>query len=191
MEEIRFVVNGKVKKVLTGIPLPADPFAETGNFVRYDGEVALSELTAGVTGDAWLVIEAGRPLLLAGDLGGGLENAKDGVPDTTDNDGNGVVDAADVKEGAKMGPLADPPKPKRGETGYDYAAVTNGYPLGFMRSIGNGPKSRSTLALSRRKSRSCSAVIWHSTWAANASWISHSATSAYFMPWRANRRGMP
>lgn len=131
VEEIRFVVNGKVKKVLTGIPLPADPFAETGNFVRYDGEVALSELTAGVTGDAWLVIEAGRPLLLAGDLGGGLENAKDGVPDTTDNDGNGVVDAADVKEGAKMGPLADPPKPKRGETGYDYAAVTNGYPFGF------------------------------------------------------------
>lgn len=131
VEEVRFLVNGVVKKVITGLPLPADPFADTGSFVRYDGEVPLSELTAGVTGDAWLVVEAGRPLLLAGDLGGGLEGAKDGMPDTTDNDGNGVIDAADVKAGAKIGPLADPPKPKRGETGYDYAAVTNGYPLAF------------------------------------------------------------
>ena len=78
------------------------------------------------------MIEAGRPLLLAGDLGGGLNGEKDGMPDTTDNDGNGVVDAADVKAGSKVGPLADPPKPKRGETGYDYAAVTNnGYPIAF------------------------------------------------------------
>jgi hypothetical protein len=131
VEEIRFVVNGEVKKVIGGLPLPADPFAETGSLVRYDGEVPLSELIAGVTGDAWLVIEAGRPLMLAGDLGGGLDGAKDGMPDTTDNDGNGVIDSADVKVGAKIGPLADPPKPKRGETGYDYAAITNGYPIAF------------------------------------------------------------
>ncbi len=131
VEEVRFIVNGEVKKVIGGLPLPADPFAETGSLVRYEGQVALSELIAGVTGDAWLVIEAGKPLLLAGDLGGGLEGAKDGMPDTTDNDGNGVVDASDVKAGAKIGPLADPPRPKRGETGYDYAAITNGYPLAF------------------------------------------------------------
>ena len=131
VEEVRFIVNGEVKKVLGNLPLPADPFAQTGSLVRYEGEVALSELLAGVTGDAWLVIEAGKPLLLAGDLGGGLGGAKDGMPDTTDNDGNGVVDAADVKEGAKIGPLADPAKPKRGETGYDFAAITNGYPLAF------------------------------------------------------------
>uniref|UniRef100_UPI002931386F hypothetical protein n=1 Tax=Enterobacter hormaechei TaxID=158836 RepID=UPI002931386F len=49
----------------------------------------------------------------------------------TDNDGNGVVDLSDVKEGSKVGPLADPPKPKRGETGYDFNAITNGYPLAF------------------------------------------------------------
>ncbi len=131
VEEVRFIVNGEVKKVLGNLPLPADPFAQTGSLVRYEGEVALSELLAGVTGDAWLVIEAGKPLMLAGDLGGGLEGAKDGMPDTTDNDGNGVVDAADVKAGAKIGPLADPAKPKRGETGYDFAAITNGYPLAF------------------------------------------------------------
>jgi hypothetical protein len=131
VQEVRFIVNGEVKKVIGNLPLPADPFAETGDLVRYDGEVALSELTAGVTGDAWLVIEAGRPLMVAGDLGGGLNGAKDGMPDTTDNDGNGVVDAADVKAGAKIGPLSDPPKPKRGEPGYDFTAITNGYPSAF------------------------------------------------------------
>lgn len=131
VQEVRFIVNGVVKKVIGDLPLPGDPFAETGSLVRYEGEVALSELTAGLTGDAWLVIEAGRPLMLSGDLGGGLDGAKDGMPDTTDNDGNGVVDTADVKEGAKVGPLADPPKPKRGEPGYDYGAITNGYPLAF------------------------------------------------------------
>jgi hypothetical protein len=131
VEEVRFIVNGEVKKVIGGLPLPADPFASSGSLVRYEGEVALSELIAGVPGDAWLVIEAGRPLVLAGDLGGGLDGAKDGMPDTTDNDGNGVVDAADVKAGSKIGPLTDPPKPKRGETGYDFGAITNGYPLAF------------------------------------------------------------
>jgi hypothetical protein len=131
VEEIRFIVNGKVKKVISGLPIPPDPFATTGSLVRYIGEVPLAELTAGVTGDAWLVIEAGKPLMLAGDLGGGLDNAKDGMPDTTDNDGNGVVDMADVKMGAKIGPLNDPPKPKRGEAGYDYTAITLGYPTAF------------------------------------------------------------
>jgi hypothetical protein len=67
----------------------------------------------------------------ADDLGGGLNGAKDGMPDTTDNNGDGEVTIADVKEGAKIGPLADPPKPKRGETGYDFGAITNGYPLAF------------------------------------------------------------
>ncbi len=131
VEEVRFIVNGVVKKVIGGLPLPADPFADNGSLVRYDGEVLLSELTAGVTGDAWLVIEAGRPLLIAADLGGGLNGAKDGMPDTTDNDGNGVVDAADVKAPAKTGPMGEPPKPNRGETGYDYGAITNGYPIAF------------------------------------------------------------
>lgn len=131
VEELRFLVNGEVKKVIGGLPLPADPFADTGDFKRYEGEVALSELLAGLSGDAWLVIEAGRPLMLAGDLGGGLEGAKDGMPDTTDNDGNGVVDAADVKQGSKVGPLANPPNPARGQPGYDYTAITGGYPSAF------------------------------------------------------------
>lgn len=131
VQEIRFVVNGEVKKVIGGLTVPADPFADTGDFERYEGEVALSELLAGVTGDAWVVVEAGAPLMLAGDLGGGLNGAKDGMVDTTDNDGNGVVDVADVKEGSKIGPLNNPPLPKRGEAGYDYGAITAGYPSAF------------------------------------------------------------
>ncbi len=131
VEEVRFIVNGEVKKVVTGLPADVDPFAESGPFVDSVQRVKLSDLTAGITGDAWLVIEAGRSLVLSGDLGGGLDGAPDGVPDTTDNDGNGVVDLADVKAGSKTGPLSDPPKPKRGEQGYEYHAITNGFPQAF------------------------------------------------------------
>ncbi|MCA2976896.1 MAG: CehA/McbA family metallohydrolase, partial [Myxococcaceae bacterium] len=93
VQEVRFVVNGLVVKRVGGLVVPADPFATGDALVRAELEVPLAELTAGVTGDAWLVIEAGRPLLLAGDLGGGQGGGLDGMPDTTDNDGDGVVDA--------------------------------------------------------------------------------------------------
>lgn len=131
VDEVRFVVNGQVVKTVTGLPDPGDPFASTGDFVRYDGQVPLSELLAGVTGDAWVVVEAGRALRLAGDLGGGLNGVKDGIPDTTDNNGDGVVDAADVKEGQKIGPLANPALPKAGEKGYHFGAITGGAPNAF------------------------------------------------------------
>jgi hypothetical protein len=132
VQEVRFVVNGQIVKTVKDLPLPADPFASTGSFVRYEGEVALSELLAGVTGDAWLSIEAGRPLMLSADLGGGQGGALDGMPDTTDNNGDGVVNAQDViGMGAKIGPLNDPPQPKAGEAGFDFSNVTLGYPLAF------------------------------------------------------------
>jgi hypothetical protein len=131
VQEVRFVVNGQIVKTVKETSLPSDPFATSGSFVRYEGEVALSELLAGVTGDAWLSIEAGRPLLASADLGGGQGGALDGVPDTTDNNGDGVADAKDVSEGAKIGPLGEPPQPKEGETGFDFANITLGYPLAF------------------------------------------------------------
>jgi hypothetical protein len=77
------------------------------------------------------VVEAGHALPLAADLGGGLGNAKDGIPDTTDNHGDGKVDAADVKEGQVVGPLSNPPLPKRGEKGYYFGAITGGVPNAF------------------------------------------------------------
>lgn len=131
VEEVRFIVNGKVKKTVSNLPVPSDPFATTGNFVVYADTVSVQELTAGLTGDAWIVVEAGRALMTAGDLGGGLDGEPDGMPDTTDNDGNGTVDLADVKMGSKIGPLNDPPKPGRGAVGYEFTVITNGYPSAF------------------------------------------------------------
>lgn len=131
VEEVRFVVNGQVVKTVTGLADPGDPFATSGDLQRIDTQVSLDELLAGVTGDAWLVVEAGHALPLTADLGGGLNGVKDGIPDTTDNNGDGVVDAADVKEGQKIGPIANPPVPKLGEKGYHFGAITGGVPNAF------------------------------------------------------------
>lgn len=131
VQEVRIIVNGEVKKVIGNLPVDADPFDTLPQAAEYVGEIPLSELIVGITGDAWIVVEAGRSLMLAGDLGGGLNGELDGMIDTTDNNGDGVVNAADVKEGAKIGPLADPPKPARGEVGYEYSVITGGYPSAF------------------------------------------------------------
>jgi len=130
VEEIRFLVNGAVAKTIGSLPNPADPFGTTG-LTRFDGEVALSELMDGVPGDAWVVIEAGRALPLTGDLGGGLNNSPDGIPDTTDNNGDGKVDGADVAAGQKIGPLKDQPAPKEGEPEFDYFNLMNGHVVAF------------------------------------------------------------
>ncbi|MFL5319441.1 MAG: hypothetical protein ACJ790_07270, partial [Myxococcaceae bacterium] len=137
--EIRFIVNGKLKKTINGaaISQPADPFGTAG-LLRFDGDVALSELLPS-SGDAWLVIEAGTPLPLFADLGGGPTSktephgAKDGVPDTADNNGDGVVDEKDIEEGSKIGPLKTP-LPPDDETNPLYhfgVVVTDGYPFAF------------------------------------------------------------
>lgn len=131
VEEVRFVVNGQVVKKVSALSPPPDPFATDGDFKRYEGEVVLADLLTGVTGDAWLVVEAGRALMIAEDLGGGLSNAKDGIPDTTDNNGDGKVDASDIGAGLKVGPLANPPRPKVNETGFDFYSITLGTPQAF------------------------------------------------------------
>lgn len=89
IDELRFIVNGSVRKTISLTPIPElDPFG-TSDLTRFEGSVELSEL--GSPGrDLWLVIEAGLRLPLAGDL-----EDDDGLPDTTDNNGDGRVDAAD------------------------------------------------------------------------------------------------
>jgi hypothetical protein len=129
--QVRFVVNGQVVKIIDGLTPPADPFATGGELTRYEGEVAVSELVSGVTADAWLVIEAGSALVATADLGGGLSNALDGMPDTTDNNGDGVIDAKDIASGKKVGPLADPPTPARDSVGWHFYNLTHGYPVAF------------------------------------------------------------
>jgi hypothetical protein len=132
VREIRFVVNGEVvKTVATTSVSAADPFGAT-ELLRYQGEVDLDPLLAGISGDAWLVIEAGSPLAQVGDLGGGLDDGPDGMPDTTDNNADGKVDAADIeKEGDTFGPLKNPAPPAEGAVDYHYAKITDGYPFAY------------------------------------------------------------
>lgn len=138
IDEVRLVVNGQVVRRIDGTALskPADPFGSTG-LLRYKGELALGEILPPV-GDAWLVIEAGSALPLAGDLGGGAktdaypEGRPDGIPDTTDNNGDGKVDRTDVAPGSSVGPLKNPPAPQPGDDRYHFAqVVSDGYPAAF------------------------------------------------------------
>ncbi|MBL8954678.1 MAG: CehA/McbA family metallohydrolase [Myxococcaceae bacterium] len=132
VSEVRVVVNGKVVKTLPAqMATGLDPFGTTVQ-VAFDGSVPLSELLDGVTGDAWVVVEASRALPLTGDLGGGLGDTKDGMPDTTDNNGDGVVDMADVAEGSDFGPLSNGPFPKDTDPGFHFANITdNGFPFAY------------------------------------------------------------
>ncbi len=131
VQEVRIVVNGAVKKTITALASPADPFGKDG-LLRYEGEVPLAEVLP-ASGDAWLVVEAGRALPLVGDLGGVISNEPDGIPDTSDNNGDGVVDRADVREGARAGPLANPPLPETdADPQFHFSqVVTEGYPFAF------------------------------------------------------------
>src|SRR5882672_5366166 len=63
-------------------------------------------------------------------------------------------------------------------------------PCGLSRSSGNLPGSKSTPTLSRRKAALSKAATLHRTCAEKASWISHSAMSPYFRPFRASMRGI-
>ncbi len=79
------------------------------------------------------MIEAGRPLLLAGDLGGGIDDALDGMPDTTDNNDDGVVDATDVDAGQEDRPDRRTRRSRhaRGPAVPLLAVVHEGYPMAF------------------------------------------------------------
>ncbi|MDF1565734.1 MAG: CehA/McbA family metallohydrolase [Deltaproteobacteria bacterium] len=90
VEEVRIIVNGTVVRTFDGAELvtPLDPFGAS-ELLRLEQSLPLSELLP-EAGDAWIVVEAGAPLPQAGDLD------CDGVPDTTDNDGDGAIDWRDV-----------------------------------------------------------------------------------------------
>ncbi len=91
VEEARVYVNGKLARSLPVDAAPDDAFGTSG-LERLDASVPLSNLAAaaGEGHDYFIVVEAGMKLPLAFDLVN-----DDGLVDTTDNDGNGRVDAAD------------------------------------------------------------------------------------------------
>ncbi|HYO69506.1 MAG TPA: CehA/McbA family metallohydrolase [Archangium sp.] len=140
VEEVRIVVNGNVVKTLDGALLwhPTDPLGtqkpeEFERVLRYDGSLPLSELLTGVSGDAWVVVEAGARLPLAADFGGPGGDKPDGIPDTGDNNGDGKVDRADIAAGSNYGPLRTPAPPtSEANPQFHFSqVVTGGYPMSF------------------------------------------------------------
>ncbi len=152
IDEVRIVVNGEVARTLSAeLTQPTDAFGEDG-LVRFDGEIALSELGLDGARDAWIVVEAGEPLPIVGDLD------CDGIPDTGDNDGSGAVDWRDVERnddgvvdgrdaatlaaapvcerGAEIGPIPRRPRGERTFHRWGFGAVTpHGYSYGFTNPL--------------------------------------------------------
>ncbi|MCC7070043.1 MAG: CehA/McbA family metallohydrolase [Deltaproteobacteria bacterium] len=90
VKEVRVLVNGEPLIIGAGeLTHPDDPFAAI-DVLRLDRTIPLADLLPSGTRDAWIVVEAGDQLPRTGDLDCDL------VPDTTDNNGDGVVDWTDV-----------------------------------------------------------------------------------------------
>jgi hypothetical protein len=133
LHEVR-VVTSKGTQVVAQIPRAANPFGT--DVVRYQGQLALATL---VDKDDFIIVEAGLAYPLAADLD------DDGVVDTTDNNGDGVVDARDVEEGEDIGPLVAPAEPTdAGDQRYLITRLVRGaWPEGFANPLfidvdGNG-----------------------------------------------------
>lgn len=152
LEEVRVIVNGELALTIDeGIENAANPFASEP-ILRYDAVFPLSDFVEPGARDAWIVVEAGTRLPLAGDLD------CDGIPDTGDNNGDGEVDWRDAdRDGdgrvtaddldvdgngqpdeapaacsGPVGPLLDPPAPPIDSDLYPFYAVTDGsYPQSF------------------------------------------------------------
>jgi hypothetical protein len=142
VEEIRIHVNGKLARTITtGFTYPADPFGTDGT-LRWEGEIPLGDILPAGNRDAYIVVEAGTPLPLFGDLN------EDGVPDTTDNNGDGMVDINDVKESKRKdckrgsgpgscGPREGPAEPEdENDSRFHFSMVTpKSYPLAFTNPL--------------------------------------------------------
>jgi hypothetical protein len=133
VEEIRILVNGQLARTIAGAELthPDDPFGSTG-LLRYQGELPLSELLAGINAerDAWIVIEAGLPLWFAADLD------DDGVVDTTDNDESGTIDGYDILGREDEDEYLEPPMPAEGDPRLHVHVVGKGaWPTAFTNPL--------------------------------------------------------
>jgi hypothetical protein len=137
VEEIRIVTSAGTRVVVRGDLLlqPTDPFGSDG-VLRYQGSVPVRDF---VTKDDFLIVEAGLPYPIAADLD------DDGVPDTSDNNGDGVVDKRDVEPDEDAGPFNATPDPSDpSDARYWVTRVVPGaWPIGFANPLildvdGNG-----------------------------------------------------
>jgi len=92
VEEIRFLVNGRVEKKIPKSALAhASGHSGPPLIERFDGEIPLADLLTGWSGgDAWLVVEAGLPLPP-------FECSEDGLPELTDTDPNAALPSDDPR----------------------------------------------------------------------------------------------
>lgn len=120
VSEVRVVVNGKVVKTITGLASPPDPFGKEG-VVRYRGSLPLAELLAGVADDAWIVVEAGLPLVPSADLD------DDGIPETTDVNGDGRIDDDDHRGLDEDDYWQEPARPREGDPRYHAWMIAPGH----------------------------------------------------------------
>lgn len=142
VSEVRILVNGALVRTITAeLQHPADPLGTEG-IERLSLDIPLAELLP-ESGDAWLVVEAGHPLEPNSDLN------CDGIPDTGDNNRDGVIDWRDVdddeltepEEGVtclgSWGPVTDPEVPEGRESAlYLFRSVVpGGYPLAFTNPL--------------------------------------------------------
>lgn len=129
VEEVRIVTSAGTRVIASGAQLahPTDPFGTTG-IVRYAAQVPLVQL---VTKDDFVIVEAGMAYPEAADLD------DDGVPDTTDNNGDGSIDKRDIEPDEDAGPLSapvdptDPADPRFWVT----RVIPGAYPEGFTNPI--------------------------------------------------------
>ena len=120
VSEVRFIVNGKVAKT---VPVALMDTNDVGGMDRHaQVTVSLAELLAGVTKDAWLVVEAGLPIPAAADLD------NDWMPETTDNNGDGVIDNKDVPADPDDDDLRfpNPGRPAAGDPRFHLEAIAPG-----------------------------------------------------------------
>ncbi len=106
VQELRVMVNGEVAvTVPMSLMAVADPFGTDG-VIRYQGEIPVSDL---LSQDGFVYFEAGLPLPESADLEPKDEDGApvgDGVPDTLDFNGDGVIGEADEEVEDKRFPLA-------------------------------------------------------------------------------------
>ncbi len=131
VQEIRIIVNGKlVRTVVNGIGELSDPFGKLG-VLFYADSMPVSELLDGIgAGDAWIVVEAGYPLWPAADLD------DDGLVDTTDNNGDGVIDERDHEGLEEDDYYREPVVPTQDDPRYHVAVIAPGtWPTAFTNPL--------------------------------------------------------
>ncbi len=134
IEEVRILVNGEVVRSLRSELATPQSDDDSASILRLDTSIDISDALP-ATGDAWIVIEAGAPLVGHADLD------CNGVPDTTDNNADGAIDWRDVEDLLEdpeveclttVGPLAEPVPPERGQRGHSFSVVVpGGHPMSF------------------------------------------------------------